>query len=71
MTALKQSAFNLVLFLEWLSRLLFASPRESASVTWDIEKVSLSDEGSYECIAVSSVGTGRAQTFFDVSGNYH
>ncbi|XP_020958298.1 hemicentin-1 isoform X2 [Sus scrofa] len=41
--------------------------KESASVTWDIEKVSLSDEGSYECIAVSSVGTGRAQTFFDVS----
>ncbi|XP_073903349.1 hemicentin-1 isoform X3 [Castor canadensis] len=41
--------------------------KESASVNWDIEKVTLSDEGSYECTAVSSAGTGRAQTFFDVS----
>uniref|UniRef100_A0A8D2B9D0 Hemicentin-1 n=1 Tax=Sciurus vulgaris TaxID=55149 RepID=A0A8D2B9D0_SCIVU len=41
--------------------------KESATVNWDIEKVTLSDEGSYECIAVSSAGTGRAQTFFDVS----
>ncbi|XP_019490993.1 PREDICTED: hemicentin-1 [Hipposideros armiger] len=41
--------------------------KESASVNWDIEKVTLPDEGFYECIAVSSAGTGRAQTFFDVS----
>ncbi|PNI67325.1 HMCN1 isoform 2 [Pan troglodytes] len=41
--------------------------KESASVNLDIEKVILSDEGFYECIAVSSAGTGRAQTFFDVS----
>ncbi|XP_077758048.1 hemicentin-1 isoform X2 [Canis aureus] len=41
--------------------------KESASVTWEIEKVTLSDEDTYECIAVSSAGTGRAQTFFDVS----
>ncbi|GAB1285528.1 Hemicentin-1 [Apodemus speciosus] len=41
--------------------------RESASVNWDFTKVTLSDEGFYECIAVSSAGTGRAQTFFDVS----
>uniref|UniRef100_A0A8C6DLM4 Hemicentin-1 n=1 Tax=Moschus moschiferus TaxID=68415 RepID=A0A8C6DLM4_MOSMO len=41
--------------------------KESASVTWDIEEVTLSDEGSYECVAVSGAGTGRAQTFFDVS----
>ncbi|XP_047561044.1 hemicentin-1 isoform X2 [Lutra lutra] len=41
--------------------------KESSSVNWEIEKVTLSDEGAYECIAVSSVGTGRAQTFFDVS----
>ncbi|XP_005375138.1 PREDICTED: hemicentin-1 isoform X1 [Chinchilla lanigera] len=41
--------------------------KESSTVNWDIEKVTLSDEGSYECIAVSSAGTGRAQTFFDVS----
>ncbi|XP_012591877.2 hemicentin-1 [Microcebus murinus] len=41
--------------------------KESASMNWDIEKVTLSDEGSYECIAVSSAGTGQAQTFFDVS----
>ncbi|KAL1775484.1 hemicentin-1 isoform X4 [Sigmodon hispidus] len=41
--------------------------KESASVNWDFQKVTLSDEGLYECIAVSSAGTGRAQTFFDVS----
>lgn len=41
--------------------------KESAHVNWDIEKVSLSDEGFYECVAISSAGTGRAQTFFDVS----
>ncbi|XP_077013357.1 hemicentin-1 isoform X4 [Tamandua tetradactyla] len=41
--------------------------KESASLSWDIENVTLSDEGSYECIAVSSAGTGQAQTFFDVS----
>ncbi|KAL4674661.1 hypothetical protein H8959_018595, partial [Pygathrix nigripes] len=41
--------------------------KESASVNLDIEKVTLSDEDFYECIAVSSAGTGRAQTFFDVS----
>ncbi|KAG8517174.1 Hemicentin-1 [Galemys pyrenaicus] len=41
--------------------------KESGSVSWDIERVTLSDEGLYECIAVSSAGTGRAQTFFDVS----
>ncbi|OBS71525.1 hypothetical protein A6R68_13898, partial [Neotoma lepida] len=40
---------------------------ESASVHWDFKKVTLSDEGLYECIAVSSAGTGQAQTFFDVS----
>lgn len=49
----------------------FVTPRDSASVNWEIEKVTLSDEGAYDCIAVSSAGTGRAQTFFDVSGNYH
>nr|XP_044998229.1 hemicentin-1 isoform X3 [Jaculus jaculus] len=41
--------------------------KESSTVSWDIEKVTLSDEGAYECAAVSSAGTGRAQTFFDVS----
>ncbi|XP_006730990.2 hemicentin-1 [Leptonychotes weddellii] len=41
--------------------------KESASVNWEIENVTLSDEGAYECIALSSTGTGRAQTFFDVS----
>ncbi|KAM9212162.1 hemicentin-1 [Dugong dugon] len=41
--------------------------KESASVNWDIEKVTLSDEGAYECVAVSRAGTGQAQTFFDVS----
>ncbi|XP_036351171.2 hemicentin-1 [Ochotona princeps] len=41
--------------------------KEPATVTWDIEQVTLADEGPYECIAVSSAGTGRAQTFLDVS----
>ncbi|KAM6165457.1 hemicentin-1 [Erethizon dorsatum] len=41
--------------------------KESSTVNWDIEKVTLSDEGSYECIAVSTAGARRAQTFFDVS----
>lgn len=40
-------------------------------MNWDFKKVTLSDEGPYECIAVSGAGTGRAQTFFDVSGNGH
>lgn len=30
--------------------------------------MSLKDEGFYECIAISSAGTGRARTFLDVSG---
>ncbi|XP_061239478.1 hemicentin-1 isoform X3 [Bos javanicus] len=41
--------------------------KESARVTWDIEEVTLADEGAYECVAVSTAGAGRAQTFFDVS----
>ena len=46
----------------------FSSSRESSSMSWEIAKVSLSDEGFYECMAASSAGTGRAQTFLDVSG---
>lgn len=42
--------------------------RESANASWGIAQVSLKDEGFYECIAISSAGTGRAQTFLDVSG---
>ncbi|XP_016146102.1 hemicentin-1-like [Sinocyclocheilus grahami] len=41
--------------------------RESANASWGIPQVSLKDEGFYECIAISSAGTGRAQTFLDVS----
>ncbi|KAK4820389.1 hypothetical protein QYF61_025563 [Mycteria americana] len=41
--------------------------KESSSMSWEIAKVSLSDEGFYECMASSSAGTGRAQTFLDVS----
>ncbi|XP_009575209.1 PREDICTED: hemicentin-1-like, partial [Fulmarus glacialis] len=41
--------------------------KESSSMSWEIAKVSLSDEGFYECMATSSAGTGRAQTFLDVS----
>nr|XP_054608122.1 hemicentin-1 isoform X2 [Nothobranchius furzeri] len=40
---------------------------ESDSASWEIEQVTLKDEGDYECIAISSAGTGRAQTFLDVS----
>ncbi|KAK2540204.1 Hmcn1 [Columba guinea] len=41
--------------------------KESSSMSWEIAEVSLSDEGFYECLAMSSAGTGRAQTFLDVS----
>ncbi|GAA6099393.1 hemicentin-1 isoform X2 [Tachysurus ichikawai] len=40
---------------------------ESTNASWEIERVSLKDEGFYDCIAISSAGTGRAQTFLDVS----
>ncbi|KAM4629779.1 hemicentin-1 [Polymixia lowei] len=41
--------------------------RESGSALWEIPQVTLKDEGYYECIAISNVGTGRARTFLDVS----
>ncbi|XP_026558988.1 hemicentin-1 [Pseudonaja textilis] len=41
--------------------------KESATVNWEIAKVSLLDEGYYECIASSTAGTGQAETFLDVS----
>ncbi|KAM4896067.1 hemicentin-1 [Sylvia borin] len=41
--------------------------KESSSISWDIAQVSVSDEGFYECVATSAAGTGRAQTFLDVS----
>ncbi|XP_063154493.1 hemicentin-1 [Candoia aspera] len=41
--------------------------KESAIVNWEIAKVSLLDEGYYECIASSTAGTGHAETFLDVS----
>ncbi|OWK57262.1 Hemicentin-1 [Lonchura striata] len=41
--------------------------KESSSMSWDIAQVSVSDEGFYECVASSTAGTGRAQTFLDVS----
>ncbi|NXI30722.1 HMCN1 protein, partial [Sterrhoptilus dennistouni] len=41
--------------------------KESSSISWDIAQVSVSDEGFYECVASSTAGTGRAQTFLDVS----
>ncbi|XP_059923587.1 hemicentin-1-like [Gadus macrocephalus] len=43
--------------------------RESDTASWEIPLVTLKDEGHYECIAISSAGTGRARTFLDVSGN--
>ncbi|KAM6456551.1 hemicentin-1 isoform 2-T2 [Liasis olivaceus] len=41
--------------------------KESAVVNWEIAKVSPLDEGYYECIASNTAGTGRAETFLDVS----
>ncbi|NWV42606.1 HMCN1 protein, partial [Grantiella picta] len=41
--------------------------KESSSMSWDIARVSVSDEGFYECTATSTAGTGHAQTFLDVS----
>ncbi|XP_051581270.1 hemicentin-1-like isoform X1 [Myxocyprinus asiaticus] len=41
--------------------------RESSNASWEIAQVSLKDEGFYECIAISSAGTGHAKTFLDVS----
>ncbi|NXE93182.1 HMCN1 protein, partial [Menura novaehollandiae] len=41
--------------------------KESSSMSWDIAQVLVSDEGFYECVATSAAGTGRAQTFLDVS----
>uniref|UniRef100_A0A8C8BGQ6 Ig-like domain-containing protein n=1 Tax=Otus sunia TaxID=257818 RepID=A0A8C8BGQ6_9STRI len=49
------------------SSMYFSSSRESSSMSWEIAQVSLPDEGFYECMATSSAGTGRAQTFLDVS----
>ncbi|XP_040926337.1 hemicentin-1 isoform X2 [Betta splendens] len=40
---------------------------ESHNASWEISQVTLKDEGYYECIAISSAGTGRARTFLDVS----
>ncbi|XP_035384811.1 hemicentin-1 isoform X2 [Electrophorus electricus] len=40
---------------------------ESSNASWDIAEVSLKDEGFYDCIAISSAGTGRSRTFLDVS----
>lgn len=42
---------------------------ESDSASWEIDQVTLKDEDYYECIAISTAGTGRARTFLDVSGN--
>lgn len=64
------NCFQHSIIWQTLKAFSFPVPRESADVNWDFRKVTLSDEGFYECIAVSSAGTGRAQTFFDVSGNF-
>uniref|UniRef100_A0A665VTB7 Hemicentin-1 n=1 Tax=Echeneis naucrates TaxID=173247 RepID=A0A665VTB7_ECHNA len=40
---------------------------ESDGASWEIAHITLKDEGYYECIAISSAGTGRARTFLDVS----
>ncbi|KAM8931068.1 hemicentin-1 [Pelodytes ibericus] len=40
---------------------------ESVNARWEIENVTLSDEGFYECFATSSAGSDRAQTFLDVN----
>ncbi|KAJ0065491.1 hypothetical protein NL108_012446 [Boleophthalmus pectinirostris] len=40
---------------------------ESVNASWEIDQVTLKDEGYYECVAISNAGTGRARTFLDVS----
>uniref|UniRef100_A0A671W9G0 Hemicentin 1 n=1 Tax=Sparus aurata TaxID=8175 RepID=A0A671W9G0_SPAAU len=37
---------------------------ESANASWEIPQVTLKDEGYYECIAISSAGTGRVSGQF-------
>uniref|UniRef100_A0A8C7JTX3 Hemicentin 1 n=1 Tax=Oncorhynchus kisutch TaxID=8019 RepID=A0A8C7JTX3_ONCKI len=39
--------------------------QESANALWDLAQVTLTDEGFYECIAISNAGTGHARTFLD------
>lgn len=51
-----------------ISLLLCYWNSESSNVSWEISQVSLKDEGFYDCIAISSAGTGQARTFLDVSG---
>ena len=43
---------------------------DSHNASWEIAQVTLKDEGFYECIAINSAGTGRANTFLDVSGEH-
>lgn len=62
--AASQAFMSIFLHISW-----FLDSSESDSASWEIAQVTLKDEGYYECIAISSAGTGRAQTFLDVSGN--
>lgn len=66
----QENQINNTLFFNLISVPIFVTFNfsESDSVSWEIEKVTLKDEGHYECIAISSAGTGRARTFLDVSG---
>ncbi|XP_073439014.1 hemicentin-1 [Dendrobates tinctorius] len=41
--------------------------QESIETSWEIANVSSYDEGYYECFAVSTAGSARAQTFLDVN----
>ncbi|KAG9483371.1 hypothetical protein GDO78_009341 [Eleutherodactylus coqui] len=40
---------------------------ETIEAVWDIANVSSDDEGYYECFAISTAGSGQAQTFLDVN----
>lgn len=58
-----------MVMIKLLNVLPFVSS-ESDNASWEIPQITLKDEGYYECVAISSAGTGRARTFLDVSGNH-
>lgn len=42
--------------------------RESGNSSWEIPRASTAEEGTYECVAVSRAGTGRARAQIVVTG---
>lgn len=42
--------------------------RDTVNTTWEIPGVSGSDEGFYDCVAISSSGTGIGRLYLVVTG---